>query len=230
MALVSAPVLNAPIAVPASNPEYCANAPHFVANSANHLPSLSGAWISYPASSPNLALGHNQSIAAIPDLKFVGPEGPEPVFEDAGTIRSSQSSSVQSSATVSAGSGINISDATTNANGSLTETVTFAGSGIVFDDTFDASVTQAYKNCILSAEQTIATDWTNSVTVNEEFRAKAEGQNGDLASNEFYFYGVSYATLKSALHDACIAGTKRVPTCSKLLRTCRRRIRLGCGF
>ena len=190
--------LNAPIALPASNPEYSANAPNFVADNANHL-EPSGAWISCLGSSPNLALGHNQSIAAIPDLKFVGPEGPEPVFEDAGTIRSSQSSSVQSSATVSAGSGINISHATTNANGSLTETVTFAGSGIVFNDTFDTSVSQAYKNCILSAEQTIASEWTNSVTINAEFTTQAEGQNGELAFNEFYTDLVSYATLKSAL-------------------------------
>ena len=88
---------------------------------------------------------------------------------------------------------------TTNANGTITETVTFAGSGIVFNNTFDASVTQAYKNCIVSAEQNIASEWTNSVTINEEFTAQAEGKNGELASNEFYVFGFSYSTLKGAL-------------------------------
>ena len=77
--------------------------------------------------------------------------------------------------------------------------MTFAGSGIVFNDTFDASVSQTYKSCVLSAEQAIATEWTNSVTINEEFSAQAQGLDGELASNQFYVYGVSYATIKGAL-------------------------------
>jgi hypothetical protein len=88
---------------------------------------------------------------------------------------------------------------TTNANGSTTETVTFAGSSIVFNNTFDTSVSQGYINCIVTAEQIIATGWTNSVTINEDFSAQAQGQNGELASNLFYLHGVSYATLKGAL-------------------------------
>lgn len=40
---------------------------------------------------------------------------------------------------------------------------------------------------------------TNSVTINVESDAEAEGQNGDLASNEFWTVNESYASLKSAL-------------------------------
>jgi len=82
--------------------------------------------------------------------------------------------------------------------------VTFSGSGIVFNNTFAASVTQAYKNDILAAEQDIASHWSNSITLNIKFDAQAQGQTGDLASNSFGLVeGISYASLKAALiaHD-----------------------------
>jgi hypothetical protein len=41
----------------------------------------------------------------------------------------------------------------------------FAGSGIVFDNTYTGSVSAAYQSCILSAEQQIASLWTNPITV-----------------------------------------------------------------
>ncbi len=90
-------------------------------------------------------------------------------------------------------------DATTLALSS-SETVTFAGSGIVFNNTYTANVTQPYKNSILAAEQDIATHWTNSIALNVTFDAQAPGTNGTLASNRFGLVeGISYATLKSEL-------------------------------
>jgi hypothetical protein len=80
-----------------------------------------------------------------------------------------------------------------------TQTVTFAGSGIVFDNTYTGSVSAAYQSCILKAEQQIASLWTNPVTISVEFDAETQGQNGDLASNSFFVDTVSYASLKSAL-------------------------------
>ena len=78
--------------------------------------------------------------------------------------------------------------------------VTFSGSGIVFNNTYTASVTQAYKNDVLAAEQDIASHWSNSTTINLKFDAQAEGLNGDLASNNFGLVeGISYAALKNAL-------------------------------
>ena len=82
--------------------------------------------------------------------------------------------------------------------------VTFSGSGIVFNNTYSASVTQAYKNNVLAAEQDIASHWSNSTTINLKFDAQAQGLNGDLASNNFGLVeGISYAALKNALslHD-----------------------------
>ena len=82
--------------------------------------------------------------------------------------------------------------------------VTFSGSGIVFNNTYAANVSQAYKNDVLAAEQDIASHWSNSTTINLKFNAQAEGLNGTLASNGFGLVeGISYAALKTALiaHD-----------------------------
>jgi len=84
------------------------------------------------------------------------------------------------------------------------DVATFAGSGIVFNNTYTANVTQALKNNILAAEQDIASHWSNSVTINVKFDAQALGQNGTLAGNSFSLLeGISYAQLKAALiaHD-----------------------------
>jgi cadherin-like protein/VCBS repeat protein/FG-GAP repeat protein len=98
------------------------------------------------------------------------------------------------------GASIVLSDVTTFASVS-SEIVTFAGSGIVFNNTYTANVTQAYKNDILAAEQDIANHWTNSITLNVKFDAVAAGTSGTfLAENSFSLIeGISYATLKNAL-------------------------------
>jgi Tryptophan-rich Synechocystis species C-terminal domain len=87
---------------------------------------------------------------------------------------------------------------TTNNATATTQTVTFPNSGLVFNNTFDG-ISAAYQSCVLSAEQALANICTNSVTINVEFEAQAEGQNGELASNEFWTVNESYASLKSAL-------------------------------
>jgi hypothetical protein len=105
-------------------------------------------------------------------------------------------------------SGAAATDATVANNGSsnsLLDVVSFAGSGIVFSNSYTANVTQQYKNNILAAEQDIASRWSNSITLNLKFDAQALGTNGTfLASNSWpTFVNVSYATLKAALtsHD-----------------------------
>jgi hypothetical protein len=94
-----------------------------------------------------------------------------------------------------------ISNVKTSSDGSISEAVSFSGSNISFNNTFASGISQAYINCALAAEQTIAAQWStpNAVTLNESFTAVALGQNGELASNSFFVDGVSYATLKSAL-------------------------------
>jgi hypothetical protein len=85
-------------------------------------------------------------------------------------------------------------------SGATTNTVSVAGSGLVFHNTFESSVTTAYMNNIITAEQTLAGLWTNSVTLNMDFKGAAQGRNGDLATNSWSsFVNVTYAQLKSAL-------------------------------
>ena len=214
----TAPVGSGGVVLPAPNIETSAAAPADVPTGAHNIETSAVAPVDIPTvdanfhvspqgfsignagSGANSSLGPHQDVGVIPGLEFVGPDGPEPVVGPLQTVASSRSSPVESSVAVAAaGAGMTISQVVTNANGSISETVTFAGSGIVFHDTFDAGVSQGYQNCALSAEQAIASQWSNSVIINEEFSAQAQGQNGELASNEFFVDSVSYAALKSAL-------------------------------
>jgi FG-GAP-like repeat len=80
-----------------------------------------------------------------------------------------------------------------------TSVISSSGSGIVFDNTFDTTVTAAYESAAVAAERLIESEWTNSVTIVVDFTAAALGQNGGLASNDFNVVDVSYSQLKSAL-------------------------------
>jgi hypothetical protein len=98
-------------------------------------------------------------------------------------------------------SGASVTQMTTNSDGSISEAVSFAGSNITFNNTFASGASNAFINCALSAEQTIANQWTtpNAVTLNESFTAQAEGQNGELASNGFYYEKFTYSSLLHSL-------------------------------
>src|SRR5262249_22071197 len=76
---------------------------------------------------------------------------------------------------------------------------TFAGSGIVFNNTFTANVTAAYKTCILNAEADIARHWTDNATITVSFDAQNAGTNNFLATNNFSIFNFSYAQLTAAL-------------------------------
>ena len=88
-----------------------------------------------------------------------------------------------------------------SAQGSATLAIAAAGGGgIVFNNTFGAGVSAAYKSCVLAAEAQISSLWTNPVTLNLEFDAVAQGTNGFLATNSWpAFVDVTYAQLKSVL-------------------------------
>ena len=86
------------------------------------------------------------------------------------------------------------------ASGDITESVSFANSSLVFNNTFTANVSLAYKNAVLAAEQDLASHWSNSITLNLKFDAQASGTNGTfLATNSWSGTHVTYATLKNAL-------------------------------
>ena len=82
--------------------------------------------------------------------------------------------------------------------GATTDTVSVAGSGLVFNNTFEPGVT--FESNIVSAEQALAGLWTNSVTLNLDFQAVNAGINGLMAFNSWpSFVDVTYAQLKAAL-------------------------------
>src|SRR3954463_2529663 len=79
------------------------------------------------------------------------------------------------------------------------ETITFAGSGLVFVNTYTANVTAEYRGAIIAAENFLQAHIKNSVTINQAFDTKNGGANGFVASNTFFLQNTSYSSLKSAL-------------------------------
>jgi Ca2+-binding RTX toxin-like protein len=79
-----------------------------------------------------------------------------------------------------------------------TEAVTLAGSGLVFINSYSASVTDAYRSAVLSAENFLQSHFTNSVTVSVNFDYAALGANFS-AENNFSATPVSFAAFTNAL-------------------------------
>jgi hypothetical protein len=79
-----------------------------------------------------------------------------------------------------------------------TQTVSTPASGLVFNNTYTANCSQSYINCIIAAEHTFESLWSNSLTVNITFDEQATG--GSLATNNWpEWAAVSYAQLRNAL-------------------------------
>jgi hypothetical protein len=79
------------------------------------------------------------------------------------------------------------------------ETITFAGSGIVFDNTYGSGVTAAFRAAIVAAENFFQSHFTNAVTLNMSFDLGPMA-SGVAADNHYQLLPhVSYATLASAL-------------------------------
>ncbi len=78
------------------------------------------------------------------------------------------------------------------------ETVTLAGSGIVFNNSYDAGVTDQVRGAIISAENYLQAHFTDHVVLNVAFQFDPEGPN-DVASNAFSVFPVSYDQLTAAL-------------------------------
>ena len=79
------------------------------------------------------------------------------------------------------------------------ETVTTAGSGLVFINTYDASVAADYHAAIIAAEHDLASHYTNSVTIRASFGFQNLG--GGFAAENFFSNTVTvdYGTLRAAL-------------------------------
>jgi hypothetical protein len=79
-----------------------------------------------------------------------------------------------------------------------TETVTYAGSGLTFVNTYSSGVTGAYVSAITAAENYFQSHFSNSVTLYMNFGLQSLGPNF-ASENSFYITQVSYSALKSAL-------------------------------
>jgi hypothetical protein len=78
------------------------------------------------------------------------------------------------------------------------ETVTLAGSGLVFVNTYGAGVTDPFHTAIIYAEHELQSDFTNSVTIRVSF--DFGDAHGFLAYNSFFnTVRPDYTTLKNAL-------------------------------
>jgi hypothetical protein len=86
------------------------------------------------------------------------------------------------------------------------ETVRYAGSGIVFNNTYDPDVTPEYRSAVIQAENILQRSFSDHITFNVEFTESA-AKNADgtpdntfVAVNQGYNAAlVSYDQLKSAL-------------------------------
>ncbi len=87
-----------------------------------------------------------------------------------------------------------------SSSSSSSQVVSTSGSGLVFNNTYNASCTAAFEACIVSAEDELESLFTNSVTLNVTFQEQNQGNNHVALGNSWpSSYNVSYATLKADL-------------------------------
>ncbi len=79
-----------------------------------------------------------------------------------------------------------------------TEAVTLAGSGLVFINDYEDSVSSDYRSAIISAENFLQSHFTNQLTVSVDFDFAPLGA-GSSAENDFSEVNVSYAAFTAAL-------------------------------
>jgi hypothetical protein len=78
------------------------------------------------------------------------------------------------------------------------ETVTLAGSGLTFVNTYGLGVTAAYRDAILTAENFFQSHFVDTVRVGMTFDLQPLS-GGSLAQNQFSIFSASYSTLAAAL-------------------------------
>ena len=82
----------------------------------------------------------------------------------------------------------------------MTQTVIAPGSGLTFVNTYTASDSSQFIQCIVAAEEACGSLWTNSITINLTFEETASGFNGTLATNRWSSWvNLTYDQLKNAL-------------------------------
>jgi hypothetical protein len=85
------------------------------------------------------------------------------------------------------------------------ETVTLAGSGLVFNNTYGAAVTTAYRSAAIAAENAFQTRFTGALTVNVDFELQPLSA-GFVSQSSFPTVTVSYASFVGALQAHATTG------------------------
>jgi hypothetical protein len=80
------------------------------------------------------------------------------------------------------------------------ETVTYAGSGLVFVNSYGAGVTDAFRSEIIAAENFFQSHFVNSCTISCSFDLQSQGP-AFISTNTYYPVLVSYAQLLSAMQS-----------------------------
>jgi hypothetical protein len=83
------------------------------------------------------------------------------------------------------------------------EAVTSAGSGLVFVNYYDDSVSAAYRGAIIAAEHELQSHFTNPITIQIQFQLSPLGANA-AAQNQFSLTSVSYTTLVNSLSSKAV--------------------------
>jgi Ca2+-binding RTX toxin-like protein len=78
------------------------------------------------------------------------------------------------------------------------ETITFAGSGIVFNNSYDDGVTAQVRTAIVAAENYLQAHFTDTATINVAFNFDHLGK-GFVAGNHYLVYDISYGELRLGL-------------------------------
>ena len=84
------------------------------------------------------------------------------------------------------------------------ESVTLAGSGLVFINYYDDTVTTAYRSAIVSAEHELQSHFTNPTTIGASFGLSALGA-GFAAQNNFSTVPVSFTAFADALRSHAVS-------------------------
>jgi Ca2+-binding RTX toxin-like protein len=82
------------------------------------------------------------------------------------------------------------------------ETITLAGSGLIFENTYDASVTDGYRAAIITAENYLQAHFSDAVTIHADFDMEAFDSTTFIATNSGYgFLNVPFAQFTNALQS-----------------------------
>jgi hypothetical protein len=106
------------------------------------------------------------------------------------------------------------STGTTTSTGALAaETITHAGSGLVFNNTYGSGVTTTFRNEIVAAENYLQSQFTNNCTINCSFNLQSLNP-AFSGENSFNPVVVSYATYVNALASHAISSAQKAAVAS----------------